>query len=1159
MNSAPSLRSRGRRLLAITLAGFAATAAWSQTAPAAAPDAATLARYDKNNNGRLDPEELAAQRADEAAARPAAAGSEVIQMSPFEVTAETNGYYASNTLSGTRLNSKIEDLASSITVVTKQQLLDTAAVDINDIFLYEANTEGMYQYTEYVQDRGFYNETTTLNPQSANRIRGVGTANMARGNFAASSSIPVDTYNIEAVEISRGPNANIFGLGDASGTVNLIASRANLDRETSQVIARADSYGGWRSSLDLNRPILKDTFALRLSAVREDKGFERKPSFERISRLTGALTFRPWKSTTIRGSYESYHNSYNRANTTLPRDVYSEWRDAGMPVWNPAFGTTGGWRLLNGSTYTAVAAANEANPANAATNPGLPLGLYPNFNSFWARPNAYIDNGAIARYEMARVSTTNAPGFNSNFRYAETGGILRRGGNAFGVPPLILYQVPSIADRSQYDYTSVNFLAPNYGKDKADIYQVELEQWFLNTSRHQLALQVGFMREDVARYDHSFLSRTDGATPLVSVDINEFYIDGTTNPYFLRPYIYATEPQVKLSSELNDNARATLAYQLDLSKNTGWTKWLGNHRFAAYGERRELANQSISARERITSDYAFTSANDLLSLPLRGATYNLGMRYYVGGKVTDPGPVVDYAPSAPSNLPGTVPFIWYGNGSRTPITEQAKLEQIIFSGSTRQREIETRGLVWQSFLLDGRVIPTFGWRKDDQRERVSRSLNSNPTQANTTIDPATRQHNLSYLNEYLNPWVENGGDTKTSGIVVKPFPWLSFHYNKSDSFQPEPIRWDIKLNQLSNPVGDGKDYGFSVNLLDGKLVAKVNKYEMVQKNSRSGATSGAFAQRTFRFFFDPNTPLVFNTTTGTFANNLDPWDLEQVGTQWLMQQNPTLSPEAARIRAVDTYIKPFGFDQTFIDEVRRLGGGSFAEVNTVTSKGLELELNYNPTRYWTIKATAAQQQAVDSELSNQINDFFDTHLTALQALNNPVTGAKWWQTDIGSGSTASPQNWYFVNILTTLTQASANAGKPRPQTREWRFNATTNYRLAGMTDHKWLKNLSVGGSVRWEDKAVVGYYGAAPLANGAVVDYDPSRPIYDPARTYIDLLATYDLRLFNSKVKTRLQLNVRNAFESGRLQAFVHNPDGTPWNYRIIDPRQFILTATFDL
>ena len=31
------------------------------------------------------------------------------------------------------------------------------------------------------------------------------------------------------------------------------------------------------------------------------------------------------------------------------------------------------------------------------------------------------------------------------------------------------------------------------------------------------------------------------------------------------------------------------------------------------------------------------------------------------------------------------------------------------------------------------------------------------------------------------------------------------------------------------------------------------------------------------------------------------------------------------------------------------------------------------------------------------------------------------------------------------------------------------------------------------------------------------------------------------------------------FQAFVFNPDGTPWNYRIVDPRRFILSATFDL
>ena len=48
-------------------------------------------------------------------------------------------------------------------------------------------------------------------------------------------------------------------------------------------------------------------------------------------------------------------------------------------------------------------------------------------------------------------------------------------------------------------------------------------------------------------------------------------------------------------------------------------------------------------------------------------------------------------------------------------------------------------------------------------------------------------------------------------------------------------------------------------------------------------------------------------------------------------------------------------------------------------------------------------------------------------------------------------------------------------------------------------------------------------------------------------------------MRTRLQLNVKNAFEKGRLQTVGANPDGSPYAFRIIDPRQFILSAKFDL
>src|SRR5471032_1765718 len=96
---------------------------------------------------------------------------EIVALSPFEVVSDTKGYYSANTMSGTRMNSKIEDLGSSITVVTKEQMSDFAMLDINDVFLYTAGTEGTGTYTDFTIDRnGSYSDNVELNPQGANRV-----------------------------------------------------------------------------------------------------------------------------------------------------------------------------------------------------------------------------------------------------------------------------------------------------------------------------------------------------------------------------------------------------------------------------------------------------------------------------------------------------------------------------------------------------------------------------------------------------------------------------------------------------------------------------------------------------------------------------------------------------------------------------------------------------------------------------------------------------------------------------------------------------------------------------------------------------------------------------------------------------------------------------
>ena len=118
-----------------------------------------------------DPDEARAAKAPVTTAGP----GEVVELSPFQVSAAADrGYLAANTLSGTRLNSKLEDLGSSITVITKQQMEDLALLDINDVFRYEASTEGTDNFTTFNRNRsGGVNDQVQSDPSRANRVRGV--------------------------------------------------------------------------------------------------------------------------------------------------------------------------------------------------------------------------------------------------------------------------------------------------------------------------------------------------------------------------------------------------------------------------------------------------------------------------------------------------------------------------------------------------------------------------------------------------------------------------------------------------------------------------------------------------------------------------------------------------------------------------------------------------------------------------------------------------------------------------------------------------------------------------------------------------------------------------------------------------------------------------
>jgi len=1122
-------RSVSRRPAAFSAAGLLCAAALSAQVPATDP--LVLAKYDANRNGRLDPAEVARMEADQRAQRPAAApaaaaGDGAVQLSPFEVVSEGRGYYASTTMSGTRLNSRVEDLASSISVVTKEQMSDFAMLDINDIFLYEASTEGTGTYTQFEVDRNASPTDNSLNPNGANRVRGVGAANLSFANFETSGRVPIDPSMIDAVEISRGPNSTVFGLGNAAGTVNMAPASANLGRNRSTVALRWDSFDGRRANLDLNRVLLRNRLAVRGSAVFQHDGFVRKPSGTDTKRLNAMVRYQPFKRTTLTGSHFYYHITGNRPNTTPPRDAITGWINAGRPTWDPV---------------TTSAKLNGARAPGTFTATTLP----PYFTSASLRDQSVLfinTDGAIGYWGPGRTSSTTTPeGRNQNIVIVNTTPEQIR-----ATQPLFSSD-PSVTSKAIYDWQNVNLAAMNRINETVLTTHLQLEQIVLETPRNLLALQVGYFREAGRRDNRSLYGTagSSGATGYLHIDANERMVDGSPNPFFLRPYIgFFNTKGIAGGPFERETYRGQLAYRLDLRQEKNLLRWLGLQQFLGYGEFKENRSRTTIWRDVILSNHSWyprpTGQSREFVRPNVALNY---YRYYVGdnrGYNADQGPR-DFKP-------GTYAYRWGGwtspgtaDAAPNFVTEAAKLGPGYWYDSTNTWDrslLRTQGGVVQSHLFKDRVVTTLGLRKDtrDQRQRGQTLFNATPDGIF-----------LDYASTFtLNPadWVHAGGRTKTAGVVVKPTRWLNLHYNQSDSFQPQGYAVGLYLGALPDPTGHGRDYGFSLNLFNGKLVVRANKYETTQIDSRNGSMR-IIAQRIRNLDFDsPNGNQFFNLTT-----RVQSWVTNAAAAQGRTLTQDQIDQEVARITKLDiSFLRR--------PESRDVQNELVAETQDVTAKGIEIEVHWNPNPHWTSRFNVTGNKSIDSKMSPAVTQWIADRMPVWMSIIDPEINRPWW-TERYNG-TNSPAQYFASSVRTPYEVAVANQGKSRPQIRKYRFNLSTSYRLAGLgLDREWVKRLTVGGALRWEDKSAIGYYGVEQLP-AVITTLDPRRPIYDDARTYVDVFAAYRVKMFG-KVNATVQLNVRNVQENGRLQAISAYPDGTPNAYRIIDPRQFILSATFDM
>jgi hypothetical protein len=155
---------------------------------------------------------------------------------------------------------------------------------------------------------------------------------------------------------------------------------------------------------------------------------------------------------------------------------------------------------------------------------------------------------------------------------------------------------------------------------------------------------------------------------------------------------------------------------------------------------------------------------------------------------------------------------------------------------SRFRDI-SRGFTWQGHLLDGDLVPTFGWRKDSITNY----------QESSTPDPITGFTSLNYPNNDSSRTDVGGTSRSWSAVyhlpkaLVSRLPGnmtISLLYNHSENFKADAQRLSLSGVHIPNAAGRTIEYGVVATALNEKLSLKVNWFKTRIDHAALGTTDG---------------------------------------------------------------------------------------------------------------------------------------------------------------------------------------------------------------------------------------------------------------------------------------------------------------------------------
>ena len=768
------------------------------------------------------------------ASEPAASGTpeteEIVVLSPFTVSAQDDksGYAVKDTLAGSRIRTELKDVGSAISVVNSQFLQDTGARNNQDLLVYTTGTEvaGVGgSFAGLGNGKTVDDSAQRMNPSQTTRVRGLAEADNTRDFFL--SDIPWDSFNVGRVDMQRGPNSILFGIGSPAGIINSSVNAASF-KDEGKVELRYGSYGAARASLDYNKVILDDELALRVDALDDFTRFRQKPAYNRDRRIFGALRFDPkffrfdGARTTVRINYENGKIVANRPRTLPPGDSITPWFTVpDYAIVRQAGGLNA--QTLGIGDQATVNRLQAAGDKGAGVRGGSTWGTTNMFGSFGRNygglTNVFADPTSGASSLMMMDIPKQVTSAVTSFPWTiMTGNLTMKDmavyrKNADGTPYYqnsAFYKDAVLQDPSIFDFYNLLLDGPNK-KEWSDheAYNIVISQTFFN---NRLGFEVVLDHENVTRGQQGLWSEYGQA---ITLDMMNTLPDGTKNPNYGRAvvvsdqwanYSYTSSRTAKRASGFGE-----LRFE-DLLGKTKLAKILGRHVFSGMisNDRKFSENRSwnryaadqtyaievnASPAQATVQTVNYLNAADGSNLANRANIWGANIQNITGIQNTPSSGSVHLfstvwtntnytqAQSKEKNADGTFVHPWtdqYGN-----ITSQDQnqanykgwnnMRKVDIASAEDSRDMLTRSanqtmqiinsaaINWQGYLFDGIFVPSVGIRKDWAKQLNAVANVSRLLTGNADVNGA--DYVLPSEDSQL---VDSGSSVSWSGVLHTP-------------------------------------------------------------------------------------------------------------------------------------------------------------------------------------------------------------------------------------------------------------------------------------------------------------------------------------------------------------------------------------------------------